>query len=243
MARAANVPPEAPEQRLQAALSDLGLWPADVTEQRALTDSLLRYVALIAKWNRAYNLTAIRDPDRMLVQHVFDSAAIARPLQELVAARRRPNAAAERPRIVDVGSGAGLPGIVLALLWPDADFLLVEPVSKKAAFLQQVVSELALRNVRVARSRVEDLPHEPSAPDAIVCRAFASLADYVLRIAALAGPDTVVAAMKAQPSEEEKAALPQSWRVAGERPLTVPGLDARRSLVILERHSSGAGTA
>jgi 16S rRNA (guanine527-N7)-methyltransferase len=237
------VQPEAAARRLRAALEDLGVWPVAPSEQQALTNRVLQYVGLLTKWNRAYNLTAVREPERMLVQHVFDSAAVARPLRELVEARRAQAAASDtRPRVVDVGSGAGLPGIVLALLWPEADFLLVEPVGKKAAFLQQAVSELALTNVSVAQQRVEDLPARSDPPEAIVCRAFASLAEYAKAIEPLVGPATVVVAMKARPDENEKSALTNGWQIRSELPLRVPELYARRTLVVLAR-AGGATTS
>lgn len=239
--------PEAAAPRLRAALEALGVWPATASEQRALTDALLRYLALLAKWNRTYNLTAVRDPRQMLVQHIFDSAAVVLPLKTRVEAQcEYRGAPAERPRVFDVGSGAGLPGIVLALLWPEAEFVLVEPVGKKAAFLRQVTAELALTNVSVACCRVEELPAQAEAPGAIVCRAFASLADYTTAIDRLVGPRTVVAAMKARLDESEKSALTQGWRIAAKMPLHVPELDARRSLILLERTAadeSGAPTA
>lgn len=215
---------------------NLGVFPESVQAQQALTDKLLRYLALLAKWNRTYNLTAVREPDQMLVQHIFDSAAVAVPLRERIEAKRQAaHGGTDRLRIVDVGSGAGLPGIVLALLWPDVDFILVEPVAKKAAFLQQAVSELALTNVTVARTRIEELSTQGRAPDAIVCRAFASIADYVRAVDALAGPDTLVAAMKAKLGDDEKSALTQDWRIDDEVALQVPELDAQRSLVVLAR--------
>jgi len=225
-----------PEARLQAALQALDAWPAETESQQALTDALMRYLSLLAKWNRTYNLTAVREPERMLVQHIFDCAAVASPLKRLVAAQRVLRSAGDgRPRIIDVGSGAGLPGIVLALLWPEAEFVLVEPVAKKAAFLQQVKSELALANVAVARTRIEDLPATGTVPDAVVCRAFASLADFAASLGSLAGPYTVVAAMKARVDESEKRALTSGWRIGAELPLDVPELDAPRCLVVLER--------
>jgi len=234
-----------PEERLRAALQALDAWPAEAEAQQALTEALLRYLSLLAKWNRTYNLTAVREPERMLVQHIFDCAAIASPLKRLVAAQRALRSEeGGRPRVLDVGSGAGLPGIVLALLWPEAGFVLVEPVAKKAAFLQQARSELALDNVAVARSRVEELP-AGAVPDAVVCRAFASLAAFAESIGSLAGPRTVVAAMKARIDEKEKRALTSGWRVRAELPLQVPELDAPRCLVVLERVDpmhQGAGT-
>ncbi len=229
---------EAATSRLSSALQALGVWPRDPSAQRALADSLLRYVALLVKWNRTYNLTAVREPEQMLVQHVFDCAAIVAPLKELVQERRAlPDADGARWRIVDVGSGAGLPGVVLALLWPEADLVLVEPVAKKAAFLHQVKTELALANLTIARCRVEDLPASDVPPDAIVCRAFASLADYVAALGPLPGPRTVVAAMKAHVDEAEKCALTNQWRICRDIPLHVPELGAARRLVVLE-HST-----
>ncbi|MCD6680821.1 MAG: 16S rRNA (guanine(527)-N(7))-methyltransferase RsmG [Burkholderiaceae bacterium] len=180
----------------------------------------------------------MRDAEQMLVQHIFDCAAVAGPLKRLVE-RQRADRSPEiaRPRVLDVGSGAGLPGVVLALLWPEADFVLVEPVAKKAAFLQQLKNELALANIEVVRCRVEELPSTAKPPDAIVCRAFASLADYATAVEALVAPHTVVTAMKAHPDEREKRALTHDWRIADEIALRVPELDARRSLVVLERGS------
>lgn len=222
--------------RLEAALKALSLWPRTSPEQQALTTNFLQYVGLLSKWNRIYNLTAVRDPDQMLVQHIFDSAVVAPALRTRVETRRRARGAGDaRPTIVDVGSGAGLPGIVLALLWREADFVLVEPVAKKAAFLQQAASELALMNVRVARSRIEDPGGEAMAPDAIVCRAFASLADYASAVEGVAASHTLVAAMKARLDEREKSALTNDWQVVEEVPLRVPELDAPRTLVIIER--------
>lgn len=230
--------PDRAAARLRTAFEMLEVWPSEVQEQRALTDSTQRYLALLAKWNRTYNLTAVRDAEQMLVQHVFDCAAAAKPLKRLVEqqrAYRSPRGA--RPRVLDVGSGAGLPGVVLALLWPEADFVLVEPVAKKAAFLQQLKNELVLANIEVARCRVEELSDTVEPPDAIVCRAFASLADYATAVEALVAPHTVVAAMKARSDEQEKRALTPDWRIADEIALQVPELDARRSLVVLERNS------
>ena len=215
-------------------------------------ERLLSYVSLMQRWNRVYNLTAVRDPEAMLVQHVLDSLAVLNPLRASVM-----NIA--RPRLVDVGSGAGLPGLVLAVVWPELDVDLVEPVGKKAAFLRQSIADLGLAGrVRAHDCRVESLSRESDgdevvasaagalasrttgskqvrAPDLIICRAFASLADYARSIADLASPATAIFAMKARRSEidAESAALPEHWRVLDIAPLSVPGLDAERHLVRL----------
>lgn len=212
---------------LDRGLDDLGL-PLD----DAARDRLLDYLGLLSKWNAVYNLTAIRNPDSMLVQHLLDSLAIVGPL------------AGQGPftTIVDVGSGGGLPGIVLAIAWPQATVHLVEPVGKKAAFLRQCLSELALAHAKVHTRRVESLSdREISSPDLIVCRAFASLRDFVSGIEALVGPKTVVAAMKGSLPVDEIAALPAGWQVGRVVRLTVPGLDAQRHLLLLERATVQAG--
>lgn len=220
------------EVRLSAGLTELGLSLADATQA-----SLLDYLGLLAKWNAVYNLTAIRDPRAMLVHHLLDSLAIVTPL----ARRLGPS-----PCIVDVGSGGGLPGIVLAIVWPDARVHLVEPVGKKAAFLRQCALELGLAKLSVHATHVEKLapaaidrhPPAPAAaswPDLILCRAFASLADFVTRIDALVGPTTIVAAMKGVHPEAELAELPRRWQLAASERLQVPFLDAERHLLVLRR--------
>ncbi len=213
-------------QRLRAGLAALGLDDSPV-------ERLLDYLALLVKWNGVYNLTAVRDPARMLTQHLLDSLSIVAPLAERMPA----HIGATTGRVVDVGSGAGLPGIVLAIVWPRAEVLLVEPVGKKAAFLRHCRGELALTNLDVAATRVEalgDAQRQP-VPDLIVCRAFASLADYVTAVDRLAGPDTLVAAMKGAVPADEIAALPAPWTVDSVQPLHVPELAATRHLLVLKR--------
>lgn len=208
----------AARERLDHGLAALGL---ELPRDRR--DALLRYVALVVRWNAAYNLTAVRDPVEMVRQHLLDSLAIAPPLL-----RRLPLAGA---RIVDVGSGAGLPGLVLAILFPEATIRSVEPVGKKAAFQRQVCMELALTNVEVIAARAESLQGEA---DLIVCRAFASLADFVRAAAGFIGPATRLAAMKGRRAEvdAELSALGDRW-LADIEPITVPLLDAQRHLVVL----------
>lgn len=215
--------------RLHAGMAELDL-------DTAPAERLLDYLALLVKWNRVYNLTAIRDPLAMLRQHLLDSLSIVPPL-----AARLPAREGARWRIVDVGSGAGLPGVVLALAWPQAELLLVEPVDKKAAFLRQCQAELALTNLKIAATRVEALGAAgPAGPfDLIVCRAFASLADYANAVEPIAGADTLVAAMKGTLAPDELAALPPGWSIVETLQLRVPELAAARHLVLM-RHLAGA---
>lgn len=208
-------------QSLDAGLDQLGL-PLTTASRVILID----YLGLLSKWNAVYNLTAVRDPAAMLVQHLLDSLAIIPPLDARGAFRR----------VVDVGSGGGLPGIVLAVAWPQSAVHLIEPVGKKAAFLRQCVAELALTHVKVHCSRVEELPDPASLkPDLIVCRAFASLPAFVAAIERLATPATTVASMKGTLPEDEIAGLPGNWRITEALRLVVPMLEAERHLLLLER--------
>ena len=226
--RGSAFPRDALERRLDAGLAALGLNLGADARHR-----LIDYLGLLAKWNAVYNLTAIRDPEQMLVQHLLDSLATVRPLAESSTGSQ----AAPRS-LFDIGSGGGLPGIPLAIVWPHTRVDLVEPVGKKAAFLRQCAAELGLANVTVHAARVEDLSPPAVVPDLIVCRAFASLADFVGGLVRLAGPDTRVVAMKGQAPDDEIAALPPEWEVSGLQPLEVPGLDAARHLVFLRRKRS-----
>jgi 16S rRNA (guanine527-N7)-methyltransferase len=225
-ARAARFDRTPLRERLVAGLAELGL-------DASLADCLLDYLALLVKWNGVYNLTAVREPDAMLRQHLLDSLSVVAPL----AARLPQRDGAPGGHIIDVGSGAGLPGIVLALAWPRANVVLVEPVGKKAAFLRQCQGELALTNLRVEATRAEslDAPEAGQAPDLVVCRAFASLADFAKAIDRLVGPRTVIAAMKGAAPDAEIAALPAHWTVTEVLPLRVPELDAARHLVLMQR--------
>jgi 16S rRNA (guanine527-N7)-methyltransferase len=241
------------ERELAAGLAQLHLELPD-----AAIGKLLDYLALLSKWNAVYNLTAVREPRAMLTQHLLDSLAIVAPLAargaapgnggESTAAEstgaegQPPGSDAPYRCVVDVGSGGGLPGIVLAIVWPRTRIHLVEPVGKKAAFLRQCTVELALAHVEVHASRVEELQPGPAlAPDLILCRAFASLPDFVSGIEALVGPSTLVAAMKGVVPRDEIAALGGGWSVAEILPLQVPLLDAERHLLLLER-SADRGT-
>jgi 16S rRNA (guanine527-N7)-methyltransferase len=181
---------------------------------------LAAYVRLIEKWNRVHNLTAVREPDQMVVLHILDSLSI------------HPHVAAAKT-LLDVGTGAGLPGIPLAIARPDLAVTLLDSSHKKAAFLQQAKTELALANVDVACERVEQW--KPGRTfDVVVSRAFAELAEFVTQARHLAGPGGRMLAMKGVHPFEEIARLPSTHRVASVVELTVPQLDAKRHLVLLE---------
>jgi 16S rRNA (guanine527-N7)-methyltransferase len=185
---------------------------------------LLAYLGLLAKWNAVYNLTAVRDPHAMLIQHVLDSLAVVRPLRAALDL--------DHARIADVGSGAGLPGLLFAIVCPAAQVLSIEPVGKKTAFQKQVAAELALTNVEILTSRAEAV-NRPT--DLVVSRAFAALADFLSASSGLIGPDTLVAALKGQRAgiEAECTALPPGWQVEI-TPVTVPSLAAQRHLVLMQ---------
>ena len=182
---------------------------------------LLAYLDLIQKWNKVYNLTAVRDPQAMLVQHLVDSLSLLPPL--------RRHAQGRSLRLMDVGSGGGLPGVVLAICQPELDISCVDAVSKKASFIQQVAAELRLPNLRGIHSRVEAL--QVPAFDLITSRAFASLKDFTDLTRQHLKPDAIWLAMKGQHPAEEIAELPADVEVFHVEPLQVPGLDAQRCLV------------
>lgn len=201
---------------------------------------LMAYLALITRWNRVYNLTAVREPAAMVTQHLLDSLAIVPALRRHLAARTPGEppfaASAEAPgiRLLDVGSGAGLPGVVLAIAEPAWSVTCVDTVAKKAGFLRQVAAELALNNVQAVHARVEDLPPVPSF-DLVTSRAFASLADFAAGSKHLLTPSGAWVAMKGKMPRDELAALPPGMRVFHVEPVTVPGLDAERCLVWMEK--------
>lgn len=198
---------------------------------------LLEYLALLAKWNAVYNLTAIRDLREMLVQHLFDCLAIIGPLrgQRLLAASSV---------VVDVGSGGGLPGVVIAIVEPRAQVHCVDTVSKKAAFIGQVRAELSLMNLHAHHARIEALQVPADLPPAnlIVSRAFSSLEQFVSCSAHLLSPEGAWAAMKGRLPEDEIAALPAQAQLDTTITLQVPMLDASRHLLILRPCPKGDGS-
>lgn len=199
-------------RQLDAALSGLGLGVPDGFQERVLA-----YIDLIAKWNRVYNLTAIRETDKALTHHVLDSLAVL------------PHIPGDR--IADVGSGAGLPGIPLALARPSWQVTLIESSHKKSSFLRQVIADLELSNATVLGARVEAV--QPGGGfDVVISRAFADLPEFARLAGHLLAPGGVLVAMKGLYPDEELALLPVSWRVDNVIALQVPGLAASRHLVV-----------
>ncbi|GAP35073.1 16S rRNA (guanine(527)-N(7))-methyltransferase RsmG [Piscinibacter sakaiensis] len=213
--------PAAELARLQSAAAQLGLEPSP-EQYRAW----LGHLDLVAKWNRVYNLTAIRDRQEMLSQHLVDCLAVLRPLQRHL---EQLPALASPPRVLDVGSGAGFPGVVIAIGLPAASVCCVDTVGKKASFLTQVAAELGLSHLRGLHARVEELA--PQQAQVITSRAFASLADFVALTRRHLADNGVWLAMKGRRPDDEVAALPGDIEVFHVEPLQVPGLDAQRCLV------------
>lgn len=213
-------PIEAMKPALEAGLAELGL--AEGEAAAAAAEKLLRYAALLLKWNKVYNLTAIRSADEILTHHLLDSAAAVPFFQS-----RAPQA----KRVLDVGSGGGLPAVPLALLRPDLAVEAVDAVGKKTAFINQAAIELGLRNLRAKHSRVEKLA---GSYDVIISRAFASLADFTSLTAHLLAPGGRWFAMKGAAPEAEAAEL-RLAEVEEVIELRVPGLNEVRHLVILKK--------
>lgn len=198
----------------QAGLLADGIRQLGLNVSAAQQRSLLDYVALLVKWNQAYNLTAVRDPDDMVRRHLLDSLAILPHVGE--------------GALLDVGTGAGIPGIILAICRPDQRFTLLDSNGKKARFVRQAVIELELNNVTVVQERVEKYR---SSFSQVCCRAFAPLTDIISLCGGLLAPDGQLLAMKAH---DESQDLPAGWAQRTVE-LTVPGLDERRRLIVLTR--------
>jgi len=188
-------------------------------------EKLLAFARLLIKWNKVYNLTAIRDEAQVVTHHLLDSLSVLPQLAGIT-------------RLVDVGSGGGLPGVVLAICRPELQVDSVETVQKKATFQNQARIELKLANFRAHHARIENwqpayFAEQPV--DGIVSRAFADLADFVNLTAHLAGPETRILAMKGVYPADEIARIPAGFALERSTPLTVPGLDAERHLIIVKR--------
>lgn len=200
------------EKDLESGLSQL-----DLVLQASARERLLRYLELILKWNRIYNLTAVREPEKMLTQHLLDSLAVL------------PHVSGKQ--IIDVGTGPGLPGIPLAIARPDSHVTLLDSNHKKTTFLRQACLELGLANTTVACARVEAWQGEY---DVVISRAFADLAEFVQLAMPLCKKDGAILAMKGVYPHEELARLPQGVTLQDVFFLAVPGLDAARHLVVLQ---------
>ena len=223
---------------MQALASKLrvGLAELDLVLSDAQVAALLDYLALIQKWTKVYNLTAVRDPDEMLTHHLLDSLAVIAPLRLQMTNFGLRADAGSALRLLDVGSGAGLPGVVIAICCPDIQVECVDTVGKKAAFIQQVAVTLKLPNLRGVHARVESLTDRYQV---ISSRAFASLLDFTnWSIKALA-EQGVWMAMKGKHPADEMAALPSGVDVFHVEQLVVPGLDAERCVVCMRLASGG----
>ena len=208
------------EEMLARGLEGLGL-PSD---ERTVT-LLGCFADLLLRWNRTYNLTAIREESEVVTHHLLDSAALVPMIAKI---------APEAKTLLDVGSGGGLPAVPTALLRPDLSVHAVDTVKKKVTFLQQAQIELGLKNFRAHHARVENLRLSPF--DVITSRAFASLADFTSLTEHLLKPSGLWLAMKGVVPEEEIAALPGFVRVREILPMTVPGLHESRHLIVMERN-------
>jgi 16S rRNA (guanine527-N7)-methyltransferase len=203
-----------PQAQLMAGVAALGLTLPEGAEAK-----LVAYLALLDKWNRVYNLTAVRDAERMVRHHLLDSLAAVDFFQG--------------GSVLDVGSGGGLPGIPLAIARPDLRVTLIDSIAKKTAFLLQAKAELGLRNLSVVTGRVED--YRPDARfDVITSRAFSDLKEFVTLTRHLLKPGGRWLAMKGLMPHEEIASLPDWVRVSANNALVVPGLEAARHLIVLE---------
>jgi len=205
---------------LRQGLNDLGLDLEESTRNR-----LLAYLDLIAKWTRVYNLTAVRDAQEMLSHHLLDSLAVIAPLRREMANLQR---AVDARSLLDVGSGAGLPGVVIAIVCPEVQVTCVDTVAKKAAFIQQVGVSLKLPNLKGLHARVESLTQ----PFDVICsRAFASLLDFTQWSRSALAEDGIWLAMKGKHPEQELQVLPKDVKVFHVEPLNVPSLGAERCIV------------
>ena len=193
---------------------------SDLTLSETQLAQCIQYVTLLDKWNSAYNLTSVRDPEEMLIKHVLDSLVVAPFLIG--------------QHFIDVGTGPGLPGVLLAIYYPEKQFTLLDSLGKRIRFLNQVKMQLQLQNIHPLQSRVED-HHPQQGYDDVISRAFASLNDMLNWCRHLPAPDGRFFAMKGAAVQEEIAALPDFVKVDAIHPLQVPQLDAQRHLVVLSK--------
>nr|WP_205247258.1 MULTISPECIES: 16S rRNA (guanine(527)-N(7))-methyltransferase RsmG [Enterobacteriaceae] len=196
---------------------------AGITLPENQQQQLVGYVSLLDKWNKAYNLTSVRNPDEMLVRHILDSIVVEPHLQG--------------SRFIDVGTGPGLPGIPLAIVRPDSHFTLLDSLGKRVRFLRQVQHELKLENITPVQSRVEDFPAEPPF-DGVISRAFASLSDMVNWCHHLPAVHGKFYALKGVRPDEEITQLPAGFTVENIVKLNVPSLEGERHLVLIKANKT-----
>lgn len=215
-------------QRIIAAGAAMGL---EIGPAQA--DAMAAYINQLSRWNRTYNLTALRDTELMLVQHVFDSLSVIAPIVHILDKKT-----VQEPVIVDVGSGAGLPGVILAIMRPACRVYCVDAVEKKMAFVRQISGVLRLPNLQAVHQRVEAL--EPFEADIVISRAFASLLDFAVLAGRHVGREGLLLAMKGRSPDEEVDTLHQQtdWQVERIEPLQVPELNAQRCLVWMSRQGN-----
>ena len=218
-----------PDQALAEAL-DRGLDALGLPLAAGGRAALLNYVALLAKWNRTYNLTAIREPARMVTHHVLDSLAVVGVLDRLARG-------VDDVHVLDVGSGAGLPGIPLAVARADWHVVMLEPVHKKSAFITQAIAELRVDNARAVSQRVEDYA-APQPVTIAISRAFSDLGAFAQCAARHVARDGVLVAMKGVHPDEELRELPPAFEVVSIEALDVPGVDAARHVVVMRARNA-----
>ncbi|SCC37442.1 16S rRNA (guanine527-N7)-methyltransferase [Kosakonia oryzendophytica] len=200
--------------KLSRLLDEAGISLSDHQQQQ-----LVGYVNLLHKWNKAYNLTSVRDPNEMLIRHILDSIVVAPYLQG--------------SRFIDVGTGPGLPGVPLSIVRPESHFTLLDSLGKRVRFLRQVQHELHLENIAPVQSRVEDFPAEPPF-DGVISRAFASLNDMVSWCQHLPGAQGRFYALKGLVPDDEISLLPAEFTVESIEKLYVPHLEGERHLVVVK---------
>jgi 16S rRNA (guanine527-N7)-methyltransferase len=201
-----------------------GLGQLEIKADADLTEALLGYLAELIRWNKAYNLTSVREPAEMVSRHLLDALTIAPYIKD----------AEKSKRILDVGTGAGLPGIPLALLYPQASFVLMDSNGKKTRFIEHALRTLGLENVMPVQARVES--HQDEAGfDTIVCRAYASLLDFITSSGHLLASGGEMIAMKGKVPQAELDELPATWVATQVDRVAVPGVDGERHIVVLHK--------
>ena len=214
------MPLKLPAEPHLAPILEAGMQQMEVEYSSEQRDMLLAYLQLLMTWNKAYNLTAIRDPGEMIRLHLLDSLAVLSHISG--------------KRLIDVGTGAGLPGIPLAIMCPERDFTLLDSNGKKTRFLFQARCDLGLSNLKEINSRVEN--HRPEVPyDAVLSRAFTSVADMVKKCSHLLSPEGLFLAMKGKFPQSELSEVGKDYKVNASHTLQVPGVDGERHLIVISR--------